>query len=42
MRKLLLPIVLFLAGILVLAVAAYWYVQKYGASGAAPVAGYRW
>ena len=42
MRKLLLPIGLFLAGILVLAVAAYWYVQKYGASGAAPVAGYRW
>jgi hypothetical protein len=42
MRKLLLPIVLFLAGILVLAAAAYWYVQKYGASGAAPVAGYRW
>ena len=42
MRKLLLPIALFIAGILVLAAAAYWYVHRYGASGAAPVAGYRW
>jgi len=42
MRKLLFPIGLFLAGILVLAVAARWYVRKYGANGAAPVAGYRW
>ncbi|HVM63027.1 MAG TPA: hypothetical protein VMV72_19365 [Verrucomicrobiae bacterium] len=42
MRKLLLPIVLFLAGVVVLAMVAYWYNQKYGAMGAGPVPGYRW
>ena len=42
MRKLLLPIALFLAGMLVLVAAAYWYVQRYGSNGAAPLAGYRW
>jgi hypothetical protein len=33
MRKLLLPIALFLAGILLLAGAAYWYDGKYGSAG---------
>ena len=33
MRKILLPIALFLAGILLLAAAAYWYDQKYGSEG---------
>ncbi|HTS16712.1 MAG TPA: hypothetical protein VMP11_03995 [Verrucomicrobiae bacterium] len=42
MRKLLLPIALFLAGLLLLAAGAYWYVGKFGSNGAAPVAGYRW
>lgn len=33
MRKVLLPIALFLAAILVLAAVAYWYEQKYGSEG---------
>ncbi|HUI06095.1 MAG TPA: hypothetical protein VL486_03740 [Verrucomicrobiae bacterium] len=37
MRKLLLPFALFLAAILLLAAAAYWYEQKYGSEGPFPV-----
>jgi hypothetical protein len=40
MRKLLLPIALFLAGILVLVAAVYWYDHKFGSMGQAPAAGY--
>jgi hypothetical protein len=36
MRKVLLPIALFLAGILLLAGVAYWYEQKYGSQGPFP------
>ena len=36
MRKLLFPIALFLAAILLLAGAAYWYEQKYGSVGPFP------
>jgi len=41
MRKLLLPIVLFLAGILVLMAAVYWYDHKFGSNGHVPAAGYQ-
>ncbi|MGA2604042.1 MAG: hypothetical protein ABSG14_07425 [Verrucomicrobiia bacterium] len=41
MRKLLLPIALFLAGILVLVAAVYWYDHIFGSAGATPTAGYR-
>jgi hypothetical protein len=41
MRKLLLPIAWFLAGILVLMAAAYWYDHKFGSSGQTPAAGYQ-
>jgi hypothetical protein len=40
MRKLLLPIALFLAGILMLLAVVYWYDHKFGSSGQAPAAGY--
>jgi hypothetical protein len=40
MRKLLLPIALFLAGILVLVAGVYWYDHKFGSAGAVPTAGY--
>ena len=36
MRKILLPIALFLAAIMLLAAAAYWYEQKYGSTGPFP------
>jgi hypothetical protein len=36
MRKILLPIALFLAAILLLVGAAYWYDQKYGSEGPFP------
>lgn len=39
-KKLLLPIALFLAGILVLAVIVYWYTHVYGSQGMGPVPGY--
>jgi hypothetical protein len=41
MRKLMLPIALFLAGILVLVAAVYWYDHVFGSMGAGPAAGYR-
>ncbi len=40
MRKLLLPIALFLAGILVLVAAVYWYDRVFGSGGQAPTVGY--
>ena len=40
MRKLLIPIALFLAGILVLLAAVYWYDHKFGSAGQAPTPGY--
>jgi hypothetical protein len=36
MRKMLLPIVLLFAAILLLVAAAYWYDQKYGSEGPFP------
>jgi len=41
MKKLLLPIALFLASILVLVVAIYWYDHVVGSAGMAPTPGYR-
>lgn len=41
MRKLLLPIALFLAGILLLMAADYWYDHKVGSAGQNPAPGYR-
>jgi hypothetical protein len=41
MRKLLLPMALFLAGVLVLVAAVYWYDHKFGSAGAYPLPGYR-
>lgn len=40
MRKLLGPIVLFVAAILLLAAAAYWYDHKYGSEGPFPPMGH--
>jgi ABC-type transporter Mla subunit MlaD len=40
MRKLLLPIALFLAGILVLVAAVYWYDHQFGSVGGGPTPGY--
>jgi hypothetical protein len=40
MRKLLLPIALFVASILVLVAAVYWYDHTFGSAGASPTAGY--
>jgi hypothetical protein len=40
MKKALLPIVLFLAVILLLAAASYWYDQKYGSDGPFPAQGH--
>jgi ABC-type transporter Mla subunit MlaD len=40
MRKLLLPIALFLAGILVLLAAVYWYDHVFGSGGQYPTPGY--
>jgi hypothetical protein len=39
MRKILIPIGLILASILLLAAATYWYVQKYGSEGPFPPTG---
>jgi hypothetical protein len=36
MRKILLPIALFLAAVVLLAAAAYWYDRKYGSEGPFP------
>jgi hypothetical protein len=40
MRKLLLPIALFLGGVLLLMAVAYWYAHTYGSQGVGPVPGY--
>jgi hypothetical protein len=40
MRKVILPIALFLAAILLLAGAVYWYDQRYGSQGMFPPQGY--
>ena len=36
MKKVLMPLLLIMAGIVVLAAAAYWYENKYGAEGPFP------
>jgi hypothetical protein len=41
MRKLLLPIALFLAGILLLVAVVYLYDHKFGSAGQYPVPGYQ-
>jgi hypothetical protein len=40
MRKFLLPIAVFLASMLLLVAAVYWYDHKFGSNGAYPVPGY--